>query len=153
MNVIKRKIFYTYSHFDPHTKEIVYIGYGSGGRAWNCGSNFSTDRGQPHYQWFDSWFEQGFTPDQMVEILNKGLTASEALEQETALIRKFRPIFNKTIRKTSLKANPEKYYKALNLREQGLSYNKIGKEIGLSTMTTYNCLNNKPISLEIALDE
>lgn len=144
--------YYVYQHIDPYTNKVVYVGHGSGGRAWQCGSSHSPLRSKDHCEWADKLLSKGLTPDDWVEIVYKGRTKSEARELERALIRELKPIYNKDIRSKCLKLTPEIYRQSLKMREEGMSYNQIGKEVGLSTMVIHRALNKMPISLEVLLE-
>jgi len=54
--------YYWYKHIDPDTQELVYVGHGSGGRAWQCGSTHSPLRSKEHLKWADDLLERGVTP-------------------------------------------------------------------------------------------
>ena len=143
--------YYWYKHVDPVTKEVVYVGHGSGGRAWQCGSSHSPLRSKDHCKWADELLERGVTPDEWVEVGEKGLSKKEAKESELILIHKLKPRFNQSIRHPLLKFTPDLYDTAVALREAGHSYGYIAKSLGLSIMVVHRGLNKKSISLETAL--
>lgn len=145
--------YYVYQHVDPITHVIVYVGHGSGGRAWQCGSSHSPLRSKDHCEWSDNLLNKGYTPDDWVILEHKNLPKDEAKRFERMLIRELKPIFNKDIRSKSLKFTPDIYRQALSLREQGFTYKTIGEKVGLSTMVIHRGLNKLPISLEIALGQ
>jgi hypothetical protein len=145
--------YYVYQHVDPSTDEVVYIGMGSAGRAWLVGETHSTARKKAHNKWADDLLNEGTTPDQFVEVLNRGLPKSEALLLENILIHKLKPKFNRSIRHGCLKVTVEIYDMAKDLKEDGYSYNHIAKVFGLSPMTIYRALNKQTVSLELAIDE
>jgi hypothetical protein len=142
--------YYWYKHVNPCNKEIVYVGHGSGGRAWQCGSSHSPLRSKEHCKWADELLSKGITPDEWVEIGDRGLSKERAKEIELLLIHELKPRFNKSIRYPLLKFTPELFEKAVFLRNTGKSYEKIGQELALSTMTIYRGLHGKSISLETA---
>lgn len=144
-------IYYVYEHFHPETFEIVYIGYGSKGRAWTCGHKGLSIRTEKHLNWIETLLEFGYTPDQFVRVLRRGLSKNDAKEYELKLIHAFKPVFNKSIRYPGLKFTPELYKKAIGMREEGMSYKAIGERLSLATMTIHRGLSGKSISLETAL--
>lgn len=77
-------IYYVYTHVDPITGELVYVGKGCGGRAWDVTRN----RGQhsEHLSWMKSLMNQGFIPSDWVNIIKKNLLDKEAREKEIELI-------------------------------------------------------------------
>lgn len=140
--------YYWYKHVDPDTKEVVYVGHGSGGRAWQCGSSHSPLRSKEHCKWADDLLARGVTPDEWVEVGDRGISKEEAREVEQMLIHELKPKFNKSIRYAGLKFTLELYDEAVRLRSEGLSYKKIGEALGLSTMVIHRGLSGKSISLE-----
>jgi hypothetical protein len=143
--------YYWYKHVDPDTQEVVYVGHGSGGRAWQCGSSHSPLRSKEHCKWADELLERGVTPDEWVEIGDRGISKEEAKETELQLIHELKPKFNKSIRYPGLKFTAELYDIAVALRKGGCSYKTIADEIGLSVMVVHRGLTGKSISLETAL--
>jgi len=97
--------FYVYQHANPETGEILYIGKGSYERAWLCrGSNRS-----PEYSvYLKNLLENGYTMDDLVTILQKGLTNEAAEKFESKLILEIQPIFNK--QQTKKWVSPKKFF-------------------------------------------
>lgn len=137
MQMTKYQEYYVYTHQDPNSDEVVYVGHGKGSRAWHFGK---TNRGEDHHLWALLLFEQGFLPHEFTVIENRGLTKSDACIIEQQMIRELRPAFNKPMGLHCLKFTPELQEAARDLRVQGLSYAKIADELGLSTMTIYRGL-------------
>jgi hypothetical protein len=79
---ITDKIYYVYLHTHPENKEVVYCGKGTGGRAWDITRNKSQMH-PDHIKWMMELQQQGYTPQDWVCILYKGLSESEAFELET----------------------------------------------------------------------
>jgi hypothetical protein len=74
---------YVYVHFHPQrVKEVVYVGRGSGSRAWSIGGRKTQD----HRVWIREWAALGYSPDQWVRIVFRGLTPAQAIDQERKLI-------------------------------------------------------------------
>lgn len=80
---------YVYEHFDPFTHVIVYVGTGTGGRAWS-----STSRSSAHKAWLGTMARLGLTPDQFVRITARGLSAQAAFAAELAAIHRLNPPLN-----------------------------------------------------------
>jgi hypothetical protein len=77
------KIYYVYLHCDPVSNEIVYVGKGCYGRAWDVTRNRV---GHPeHLAWLKQLSAKGYLPSDWVEIISKNLSEAEAfsLEKQT----------------------------------------------------------------------
>lgn len=145
--------YYVYQHVHPETKEVVYVGHGTGGRAWSCGHKGLPIRSERHRKWLDGLLNTGKHPGEFVEIVASSLSKDDAKRVENELIYAIRPIFNLSIRNKNLKLTPNRYKEAVRLRDEGLSYENIAKRMGLSSMTIYRGLNRQTISLETQLAE
>ena len=85
--------YYVYKHIDPETNDVVYVGKGSGGRAWDVTRCRSQNK--DHQEWMQSLCAKGYTPDEWVEICYKGLTEEEALRIEKDFLSKSLTAFNR----------------------------------------------------------
>lgn len=94
----------------------------------------------------------GYTPDEWVDIVKKGLTKEEACEVERKYIKTFKPEYNKIQGAKLLKVTPEILEEANKLREEGWSYQKIADNFDLSTMTIHRAMNGKSPALEEILE-
>lgn len=130
--------YYTYTHVCPDTKEVVYVGVGSEGRAWLC----SGARADDHTEWMRELLSRGVTPDEWVVIGDRGLSKKEALEIELMLIHNFRPRFNKNFNRPTV-LDKEQVEFAKQLREDGLSFSAIARELEVSTMTAYRAIKGE----------
>lgn len=142
MNKELPTIYYVYKHVCPETGKLLYIGQGSKGRAWVYAQG--TLRSKDHDKYLMSLTGKGFISLDWVQIIDKALTKEEAFLLETLLIwdsEEF-PIFNSK-RDYNCKLNKEDLIKIKSLREKGMSYESIGKEVGLSTMTVFRALTGK----------
>lgn len=72
--------FYVYIHFDPQTKEIVYVGKGKYGRAWDV--TRARKESPEHQEWMMLQSELGYLPTDWVQIEGRNLTESEAFQLE-----------------------------------------------------------------------
>lgn len=128
--------YYVYTLVDPNTKEIFYVGKGSGGRAW-----VTKGTRQPELDLkYRSLINLGYTPDQFVVIVKRNLGNEEALALEKELIAKYPNTLNSPF-DWAQSLTPETVTKAKELRKTGLSYDKISRLIGTSTMTCYRSIN------------
>ena len=85
--------YYVYSHVDPSTQEVFYIGKGKGGRAWDY-----LERGAHHVSKLACLVAQGHAINSWVKIERENLTHQQALEIEKAYIQaKYRnsPLLNR----------------------------------------------------------
>lgn len=74
---------YVYVHVHPQrTNEVVYVGRGSGSRAWSIGGRKTKD----HRVWLREWAALGYAPHRWVKIIHEGLTPKQAIEKEAKLI-------------------------------------------------------------------
>lgn len=84
-----RLTYYVYDHFDPVSGEVVYIGLGTMGRAWDASTRTAT-----HKEWCIRLSERGYTPDQYVRLRVRGLRRLAALQLERRAIEAAKPRFN-----------------------------------------------------------
>ena len=128
------KQYYVYEHRHPTTKQLVYIGMGSGHRAFTCPNDKSVHRSKEHAKWMWSLLRQAYTPEQWTTIVARGLTKAEALQQEKQLIKEFNPQYNKLHSPTHWTehraVNPEQVNFMKNLREMGYGYKQIALIVG-----------------------
>ncbi len=136
-------IHYVYFHVDPSNGKVFYIGHGCRGRAWIHGSRRTCLRSQDHLDKLENLISQGFLPEDWVFIHKKGLDKRTACLEEQKLIRDLQPEFNLPQGKHLLKINPETLKICRILRNEGLFYNQIADEVGVSTMTVYRALNGQ----------
>lgn len=79
-------ICYTYAHVDGN--DIVYVGKGSGGRAWEIDG-----RQKEHAEWMINQIELN-KRQSMVDIIDDNLSSQDAFNREFDLIQEYKPIFN-----------------------------------------------------------
>ena len=131
---------YVYSYVDEE-RNIVYIGHGCKGRAWNCG--YMKGDTEQRNDWKQAQIAKGRLPCDWVDILFKGLCKEDAKEIEKELIELHRPALNRI-------HNPEYKFGTLTeevddwveLRKKGLSYADIAKQTDYTTMTIWRALND-----------
>lgn len=72
--------FYVYLHTDPDTKEVVYVGKGRNGRAWDV--TRSRNQHHKHQAWMKELCNKGYLPCDWVTILHRSLTEEQAFAME-----------------------------------------------------------------------
>ena len=72
--------YYVYYHVDPDTYEIVYVGKGLHGRAWDVTRNRGGNIG--HLDWMKSLTDKGYLPCDWVSIVRRGLSEQDAFALE-----------------------------------------------------------------------
>ena len=89
----KGPMYYVYCHYDSNTNEIVYIGKGSGGRAWDARPTTRGNNGghNDHCGWI---CEKILSDEPFVQIIASRILSSDALALERALKDKIKPKFN-----------------------------------------------------------
>lgn len=125
--------YYVYLHRDPETNQIVYVGKGQGGRAWDSERRSNNNPG--HKNCLFSWRKKGFLPCDWVEILHRNLTNGEAFAAEKKYIQTNFPLFNDTNHgehhyKTSL--TNEIVRQIYQLRKDGMAHKAIADKFGCS---------------------
>jgi hypothetical protein len=146
--------FYVYEHFEPTTGEIVYIGKGSGARAWQMGTytqrkGYRGHRRKDHNEWAENLMKLGYTADQFVRIIHRGLSKKEALDEERNFLpKRSLPRFNDlpgNMRDNIKLWGPGTYFRkrAELLREEGVSYSKIAMDLGVTAMTVWKNLHKE----------
>jgi hypothetical protein len=83
------KNFYVYVHYDNDETNIVYVGKGSGGRAWDTRS--STRSNNEHMQWMNNKI---LNNESFVKIIETKVISSHALELESLILSYSKPKFN-----------------------------------------------------------
>lgn len=138
---------YIYQHVDPVTKEIVYVGSGSGQRAWmmrnsgGLGPRYG-HRSPEHYKWFRALEHSGYTLLDIVVILEKQLNKEEATKKERKLVLTIKPRYNRQKGPNSM-VDPTRVKEAVQLRELGLSYSQIAAKLNIAPMTAWRNVNER----------
>jgi hypothetical protein len=90
--------YYVYQHKDPKTNEVVYVGMGSAGRAWDArNSSNKRFKNTAHCNWIQEQLNAGYLPTDYTTVLCKGLTREEALKLEHRLVLRLKPKFDKLV--------------------------------------------------------
>lgn len=140
-----RNNYYVYEHIDPQDNQVIYVGRGSGSRAWMYVHPF---RAEEHSDFLSALVAEGYLPCDWVEIIFRNLTLEESVLKEKELLGLGRPMFNKIQGASTLKITPEILEQAQKFRELGLSYKAIGEQLNLSTMTVHRAMAGKSPALE-----
>lgn len=135
--------FYVYTHNDPFTGEVKYVGKGKGDRAWVCRPKQSGGRDAIHLEYLEEMFTHGFTMADIVNIFAKNLTQEDAFQIEMELINQNRPVFNKNFNSPHCILSQKDLEVIKSLREVNVSYKNIAEELNVSTMTVYRAYNNQ----------
>lgn len=133
------KFYYVYAHIDPNTQEIIYIGYGSGHRAWTF--NALVFRQEIHMAYLRELIYKGFLPSEWVVIKERLLSKEDAMLKEKELIQLYKPIFNIQKGLGSMTDNNKKQ-QAKQLRSDGLSFSEIAERMNLNSSMTAWRYNN-----------
>lgn len=135
--------YYVYFYRCPETGEIMYVGKGTGSRAWNT-SRMKGDT-QERHEWKQGLMEAGYLPDDwvMVSQIHRNITEEEALKEEKEYITHLQPLLNR-------QSNPKHKYSKINeegletmkaLRAMGYSYSQTAELTGGSTMSCHRAIN------------
>lgn len=87
------KRWYVYQHLDPETHEIVYVGHGTLGRAWDVSRN--RNQHIDHQDWMYGLTSKGYIPSDWARILQANLTKEEARELEKEYLQSRTYRFNR----------------------------------------------------------
>ncbi len=129
-----QQLYYVYIHACPVTGEVLYIGHGTGARAWNYREYSS--RSSEHESVLSKLFAEGFLPTDWVIIHEKGLSKADAIEIEQRLIKGSSPRFNKAhkpmyqVNRKVSKTGKEICKFAHMLHEMGYGYQRIAFLMG-----------------------
>jgi hypothetical protein len=134
------------------TKQVVYVGQGTGARAWVCDRtqwrrNSGETVGKAHAAWIENLLTAGYTPADFVHIEAQGLSREEALSLEKATTAKFLQLgklFNIDCygRPHTRKLTSEDISCLHEMRDSGLSWPEITRKFGkVSQGTIWRALN------------
>ena len=96
----QKNIYYVYFHRDPNPleveQEVVYIGKGIYGRAWDV--TRCARYNHEHTKWLKQLSLEGYLPPDWVFIFRRNLSEKEAFDFEREMINHYSPRFNMAIR-------------------------------------------------------
>ena len=141
------KTYYVYEHVDPRSGAILYIGMGTGSRAYATKTTKAKQsayghRSPEHSKHLDELLKEGYLPHEWINFPGRGLTKEEALSFEKELIKEISPLYNKKQGVKSLKFSREDILEMKHLRYLGYYYSDIAKEMGCSTMVAHRIVND-----------
>ena len=147
--------FYVYLHVDPDSGKVVYVGKGTAGRAWSCGSSTAVpgkrgNRTKEHNAWISQLLARGYTPADFVRIKWQALDEPTARRIEAELLEKHssEALFNRRYGLANLKITPEKVRAGREAREQGATWEEAANLVGVSKMTLWRALTNRTKALK-----
>ena len=126
--------YYVYAHVDPVKGDVVYIGMGSGQRAWMMRTSTGAGpqyghRSAEHFNWFQKLETMGYTLHDIVSILETNLTKEQARVTEKWYLNKVndKVLFNRDGNKHFSLQRKNKVLRSfyISLREMGYSYSHI----------------------------
>jgi excinuclease UvrABC nuclease subunit len=132
--------YYVYTHRDPITQEVVYVGRGRRDRAWQCRS--SQRMFPAHVEWLEKKLDDGWlTMDDIVTIEAKGMWKEDATLIENELIEKHKPPFNRKLGIPFKLIDEQAWEARAFYYEGGWSYKELAEKYGVSTMTMWRAIN------------
>jgi hypothetical protein len=138
---------YVYEHVNPDTGEVVYVGKGSGQRAWMCTGGYDEahygNRSREHVEYLKGLMGEGYLPCDWVVVVRRGMSGSDAVRLEQDFIRKMGPRFNRSMGIKLCKLKGEDYRSAKALRKEGKTYKDVAGALGVGVMTVYRALNGR----------
>lgn len=136
--------FYVYTHKDPATGEIVYVGKGTRERAWICRGHTAGGRSAEHAQWLNHIHERGYTMLDVVSIVESNMEKSPALKKELEMIDALRPLFNKNFSYPRTAVSKAEACAIRELYSKGqCSMSFLANSYGTSTMTIQRIISGK----------
>ena len=137
--------YYVYVHFEPdYELEIVYVGKGKYGRAWDVTRNRKYN--SEHFEWMEELYELGYLPTDWTKIIHRGLSEKDAFDIEKAYMHNNgAPVFNKNAGQYNhqAKLTNEQAREAYRLAKSGMLHQEIADlyGVGRSTISMIACGN------------
>ena len=125
--------FYVYLHVDPLTQEVVYVGKGKNGRAWDVTRCRNSHK--EHQEWMLELTYKGFIPTDWVSIISKNLTENEAFSEEKKYLYENGTLrFNRQSgeRQHQAKMTNEQALEAFSLVKAGWKHKDVAAKFGVS---------------------
>ena len=141
---------YVYKHVDPRTGDVRYVGQGTKGRAWVCGS-MGMDSGKrgnrthSHQKWISELIALGYTPGDFVVVIAQALSPEAARKLEAEEIEKYdkSKLFNREYGLQSLKMTPDKLEIGRAARNGGATWAEAAAAAGVHKQTLWRALTNR----------
>jgi hypothetical protein len=128
---------YVYTHVDPETGEVVYVGQGVNERAFLI---HASKRDAAHTRWLTQQAYDGYTMLDIVKIPYRMLTKERATQVEQILIARYNPRFN-TAKGVGSMTDRVRIVEARALRAQGYTYAQIAESLGIARMSAWRYIN------------
>lgn len=127
--------YYTYLHIEPDSDplEVVYVGKGRYGRAWDV--TRCRSRNSEHQSWMQELSKLGYIPTDWAVILEKNLTEDEAYRLEREYMHNNgAPRFNRNTGENNhqAKMTNEQAREAFRLAKEGVRHQTIADMFGVS---------------------
>lgn len=133
--------YYVYSHIDPETSEVLYIGRGYGPRAYATNSSSPkrgySDRHPNHSLRLHQLMNEGYLPHEWVKFVFRNITREDSKKYEARLIKEYSPKFNRKPGVDKRIFSEEELSKINKMREDKVSYDKIGQYLNCSRSTIH----------------
>lgn len=130
---ISQNKYYVYLHIDPPTKEVVYVGKGVHGRAWDV--TRSRTENKEHQDWMLALCNAGYLPSDWVVIHLKNLTESVAFTSEREYLHTYgQPRYNRTsgAKNHQSKLTEQQVIDAILLTSLGMAQQELASQFGVS---------------------
>ena len=146
-----------YVHFDPDTKEILYVGMGVGQRAYTINTSKISDvhyihRSPEHCEHLKLLMSKGYLPHEWIDFRHKCLDKDTARKFEKELIKELKPKYNRKHGIKIMLFDEIGVREIFKLRKEGLYYHQIAEKMGCSTMVAHRILNNKSPNYQEIID-
>lgn len=138
--------YYVYSHIDPETKDVLYVGRGYGPRAYTTNSNVGNSRGDrspEHSLHLHQLMNLGYLPHEWVVFLSRNLSKQSSVDLEKKYIENFNPKFNNKLGPKNIEFTVEQLKEISDMRENKMSYEDIGKSFDCSRSTIHRLFNTR----------
>jgi len=131
--------YYVYTHEDPESGEVFYVGIGTYDRPYDI----AKARKKEHKEMLVGLCDKGFLMSDVVNVILTTTDKELAKDQERGSISSLRPRFNKSNNPSYAKSQYEKKYDMSymkELKDEGHSFVQVAEKMNLTTMTVWRAL-------------